>query len=279
MVHTLEDPMPYSQLADMVMHLDALGVTNYQVVTLPGNAHSFANWPAIKGRALAFLARVFAGVPPPPPVLGSSAKKLLNVSTRADTGLGENVMVGGFIVSGDSGKRVVLRALGPSLSQVGVSGTLSDPMISLYDSSGTLIESNDNRLVLDGIVNPLLPLNPSEAFLTAILPPGSYTAIVEGVNASSGVALVEVYDLDDPSVDGELANISTRGLVGTDANVLIGGVIVGPPGGDDASVVIRAIGPALAFATWRSLAREQELGDREAALLMTRLVAAARVGS
>ena len=82
-------------------------------------------------------------------------------------------------------------------------------MISLYDSAGTLIESNDNRLDLDGVINPLLPSNPSESFLTAILPPGSYTAIVEGVNGTTGVALVELYDLEPGS--SRVANISTRG--------------------------------------------------------------------
>ena len=149
---------------------------------------------------MAFLADGFAGVPPPPPLPppapGTTSKKLLNVSTRANAGLGENVMVGGFIVSGDSNKRVALRALGPSLDGAGVSGVLANPMISLYDSAGILIESNNNRLVLDGVVNPLLPPHPSESYLLAILPAGSYTAIVEGVQATTGVALVEVYDMD-----------------------------------------------------------------------------------
>ena len=78
------------------------------------------------------------------------------------------------------------------------------------------------------------------------LDPGLYTAVVSGKNGGTGVALIELYDLDDPGVAGELANISTRGLVGTDANVMIGGVIIGPEGGLDAAVVVRAIGPSLA---------------------------------
>lgn len=246
MVNSLGDSMPYSQLPDMIRHLDALGLTNYQTLSLPGRDHSFAHWPAVKEQAMVFLAEGFAGVPPPPPLPppgpGTNSKKLLNVSTRADAGLGENVMVGGFIVSGDSNKRVVLRALGPSLGEVGVSGVLADPMISLYDSGGTLIESNNDRLVLDGVVDPLLPPHPSESHLLAILPAGVYTAVVEGVKATTGVALVEVYDLE-PGRSG-LANISTRGDIGHATDVIIGGFIVG--GAVPTQVIVRALGPSLA---------------------------------
>ena len=246
MVNSTRDSMPYSQLGDMIEHLDALGVTNYQALTQAGGKHAFANWPDVKDVALTFLANGFAGVPPPPPVPapppGETSQKLLNVSTRADAGLGENVMVGGFIVSGDSDKRVVLRALGPSLSQVGVGGTLADPVITLYDSKGVLMESNDNRLALGGVVNPLLPSDPSESFLTAILPPDSYTAVVEGVNGTSGVALVEVYDLEPGS--SRVANISTRGDIASATDAMIGGFIVG--GSDPTEVIVRALGPSLA---------------------------------
>ncbi len=246
LVTSLGDAMPYSQFPDMVAHLDALGLKNYQTLSLPGKDHSFAHWPAVKEQAMVFLADGFAGVPPPPPLPppapGAPTRKLLNVSTRADAGVGENVMVGGFIVSGDSNKRVALRALGPSLGQAGVSGVLADPMISLYDSAGILIESNNNRLVLDGVVNPLLPPHPSESHLLAILPPGSYTAIVEGVKATTGVALVEVYDLE-PGRTG-LANISTRGDIASTTDVIIGGFIVG--GAVPTQVIVRALGPSLA---------------------------------
>ncbi len=246
MVNSLEDPMPYSQLGDMIAHLDALGVTNYQAVSLPGGTHAFANWSGVKDQALTFLADAFAGVPPPPPLPtpppGSTSKQVLNVSTRASAGLSENVIVGGFIVSGDKAKRVVLRALGPSLGQAGVNGVLADPVISLYDSKGVLMESNDNRLALGGVVNPLLPSDPSESFLIAILPPDSYTAIVEGVNGTSGVALVEVYDLEPGS--SRVVNISTRGDIVSAGDVMIGGFIIG--GSDPTQVIVRALGPSLA---------------------------------
>jgi len=246
MINSVDDSMPYSQLGDMIAHLDALGVTNYQALTLPGDSHSWASWPSVKDEALTFIANAFAGVPPPPPLPppapGSTSKQVLNVSTRASAGVGENVIVGGFIVSGDRIKRVVLRALGPSLGQDGVNGVLADPVISLYASSGVLMESNDDRLDLGGVVNPLLPSNPSESYLTAILPPDSYTAIVEGVDKTSGVALVELYDLE-PGVS-RVANISTRGYIASANDVMIGGYIVGS--GDPTKVIVRALGPSLA---------------------------------
>jgi hypothetical protein len=237
--------MPYSQLGDMIQHLDALGLTNYQVLSRVGNDHAFKNWTPVKDQALTFIANGFAGIPPPPPLpppsVEDASKKLLNVSSRADVGTGDSVMIGGFIVTGDVDKRVDLRAIGPSLGQFGVSGALADPILSLHDSSGTLIEANDNRVAIPGVPNLLLPTDPAESFLTAILPPGNYTAVLQGVNDSTGVALVEVYDRD--LANSSIANISTRSDIGTASDVLIGGFIVG--GADPTNVIIRALGPSL----------------------------------
>ncbi|MEO8440017.1 MAG: alpha/beta hydrolase [Spartobacteria bacterium] len=245
MVNTIEDPMPYIQLPLMFMHLDALGVVNYQALTLTGAEHSFDNWPGSKTQALTFLANAFAGVPPPPPLPppspGAVSQKLLNISTRANVGLNEDVLVGGFIVAGTTNKRVVLRAIGPSLTSFGVNGALANPMISLYDSSGILVESNDDRQALPGIPNPLLPANPKESLLSAILPPGAYTAILQGVNGTTGVGLVEVYDADPGSSSG--ANISTRGNIPTSAELIIGGFIIG--GTTPTQVIVRGLGPSL----------------------------------
>ncbi|HEY3662134.1 MAG TPA: alpha/beta hydrolase [Chthoniobacterales bacterium] len=245
MVNSVTDSMPYSQMGDMIQHLDSLGVTNYQALSLPGGSHAFANWPTVKTQALAFIANGFAGIQPPPPVPtpppGSTNQQLLNVSTRATVGVGDNVMVGGFIVSGTTDKRIVLRALAPSLAQDGVPGTLSDPVITLYSANGILMESNDNRLQLGGVVNPLLPANPAESYLTAVLPPGSYTAVVEGANGSSGVALVEAYDLTPAS--SRVGNISTRADISTPQDVMVGGFIIG--GSDTTNVIVRALGPSL----------------------------------
>ena len=244
LVNSVRDSMPYIQLPDMVQHLDALGVTNYQAVTEPGGEHSFGNWAAVKDQALAFIAAGFAGQPAPTPTPLPSSKKLLNISTRGDVGIDDDVMVGGFIVTGDTPKRVVLRGLGPSLSGSGVTGILADPYLELYDSEGILFESNDNRLEIPGIPNPLMPPDTSESFLTAFLPPGSYTAVLRGANLTTGVGLIEAYDMD--STDSRLSNISTRGLAGTATDELIGGFIIG--GTDPTSVIIRALGPSLAAA-------------------------------
>ncbi|CAN5523510.1 hypothetical protein BH20VER3_BH20VER3_13380 [soil metagenome] len=246
LVNTIGDPMPYIQIADFVMHLDALGATNYQALSLPGSNHSFANWPAVAETALAFLAANFAGQPLPPPLPSPApadlSRKLLNISARSDVGTDDKVMVGGFIVTGESAKRVILRGIGPSLSQVGVSGALSNPKLTLYDAAGTLMESNDDRIALPGVVNPLLPTNPAEPFLTAILPPGSYTAVLEGANAATGVGLIEIYDVQPGS--SRVANISTRCRTATAGDVMIGGYIIG--GADPTSVIVRALGPSLA---------------------------------
>ncbi|MDQ3199323.1 MAG: alpha/beta hydrolase [Verrucomicrobiota bacterium] len=243
--NSIEDSMPYSQLADLIQHFDALGVTNYQVASYAGSNHSFANWPSAKQQALAFFAAGFAGTTLPPPVpfpsSGDLSKKLLNVSTRSNVGTGDNVMVGGFIVTGEGDKRVVLRALGPSLGQVGINGLLADPVLALYNSAGMLMASNDDRLALPGEPNPLLPANPAESLLTAILPEGSYTAVLQGVNGTSGVGLFELYDLEPGS--SRVANISTRGQLAASGDVLIGGFIIG--GSDPTKVIARALGPSL----------------------------------
>ena len=122
----------------------------------------------------------------------------------------------------------------------------------MHDSTGAIIATNDDWMdntdadqqsLIDATLDPT---NDLESAIIMTLDPGLYTAVVSGNNGGTGVALIELYDLDDPGAAGELANISTRGFVGTDANVMIGGVIVGPGGGIDAAVVVRAIGPSLA---------------------------------
>jgi YVTN family beta-propeller protein len=131
-----------------------------------------------------------------------------NISTRSFVQTNDNVMIGGFIVQGTQPKRVILRAIGPELSQFGVPNPLADPTLELHDSMGALIASNDNWLhtIIGGIIasdqvhdirnSGLAPGNRSESAIIATLPPGNYTAIVRGVNNTTGVGLVEVYDLD-----------------------------------------------------------------------------------
>jgi predicted Zn-dependent protease len=168
-------------------------------------------------------------------------RSLLNISTRLRTQGGDNALIGGFIISGSEPKKVVLRAMGPSLP---VAGKLGDPVLELYDSSGTIIHQNNNWNAHRGevLATGIPPLDEHEAVIAVTLEPGSYTAVVRGVNGATGVALVEAYDLSADS-NSRLANISTRGVVAAGDNVMIGGFIIG--GGEFTNVAIRAIGPSL----------------------------------
>jgi hypothetical protein len=173
---------------------------------------------------------------------------LANLSTRVHVGTANDVAIAGFIVAGNSSKQVVVRGLGPSLANAGVSAPLSDPRLELYDSAGQLLTTNNDwqqtqaQALRDA---KLAPTHDLESAILATLAPGAYTAIVRGNGSATGIALVEVYDLQ-PSAGSKLANLSTRGLVGAAQNVMIGGTIVTGP--DSARVVCRAIGPSLAVA-------------------------------
>lgn len=168
---------------------------------------------------------------------------VLNVSTRLRTQTGDNVLIGGFIITGDQPKKIIARAIGPSLP---VAGALANPVLQLYNSSGVLIEQNDNWNAhrAEVLETDLAPINQHESAIVTVLSPGAYTTILSGFANSSGVALVEIYDLA-PSTS-HIANISTRGKVETGDNVLIGGFIVG--GDQSTRMIVRAIGPSLAGA-------------------------------
>ena len=155
-------------------------------------------------------------------------------------------MIGGFIITGSETKRVIIRALGPSLLESGIDDAVADPVLELRGSDGELIFSNDNwrdaqQAAIEASTIP--PPHDLEAAIIATLEPGAYTAIVTGKGETAGVGLVEAYDLNQGAA-AQLANISTRGLVLTDTNVLIGGFILG--GTDTGTrVVVRALGPSL----------------------------------
>ena len=175
----------------------------------------------------------------------SPPSQLLNISTRLRVQTGENVLIGGFIITGSEAKKVIIRGIGPSLAQF-FSGTLDDPTLELFQGN-TLLESNDNwvdrRAEIEATGIP--PSNDFESAIVRTLAPGAYTAIVRGKNNSTGIGLVEAYDLDQ-AADSKLGNISTRGFVETGNDVMIGGFIIGNSGGGAAKVVVRAIGPSLA---------------------------------
>ena len=198
-------------------------------------------------------------VPPPPPTPTPSAtpsatpqatptpppNRFINISTRLRVETGDNVLIGGFIVAGSMQKRILIRAIGPSLE---VDGKLSNPVLELYRGD-ELIATNDNwedapnqQEIIDSTIAP------TNAFESAILRNvdlGAYTAIVRDAADGAGVGLVEVYDLGNVQ-DSKLANIATRGRVQTGNNVMIGGLII--IGETAQKVIVRAIGPSLGIA-------------------------------
>jgi hypothetical protein len=185
---------------------------------------------------------------------GAVATTLGNISTRAFVQTGDNVIIGGFIVQGTEPKRVIIRAIGPELTQYGVPNVLANPTLELHNGTGALIASNNNwtTTIIGGIITAsqvreiqasgYAPRDGRESAIIADLSAGNYTAIVRGVNNTMGVALVEVYDLS-PESNSILGNISTRAFVQTDENVMIGGFIV--QGTAPKRVIMRAIGPEL----------------------------------
>jgi hypothetical protein len=163
-------------------------------------------------------------------------------------------MIGGFIVQGTEHKRVIIRTIGAELSQYGIPNALANPTLELHNAAGALIASNDNWqfTIIGGIITSdqsleirnsgYAPGNPLESAIIANLPPGNYTAIVRGVNDTTGVALVEAYNLN-PETNSILSNIRTRSFVQTGDNVMIGGFIV--QGSEPKKVIVRAVGPEL----------------------------------
>ena len=177
-----------------------------------------------------------------------------NISTRAFVQTGDNVMIGGFIVQGTEPKKVIIRAIGPDLTQYGVPNALVNPTLELHNSTGALIASNDNwrDTIIGGIITSdqavdirrsgYPPGDTRDSAIIAEQPAGSYTAIARGVNNMTGVALMEVYDLS-PENNSILGNISTRSFVQRGDDVMIGGFIVA--GNEPKTVIVRAIGPEL----------------------------------
>jgi hypothetical protein len=162
---------------------------------------------------------------------------------------GDNVGIGGFIISGSTPKHVLIRAIGPSLTRFGIIDVLTDPVLELHGPGSFVTVTDDNwrdnpeqeaAIIADGIP----PTNDLESAIDATLAPGAYTAIVRGNNNTSGVALVEVYDLNQ-GVDSKLANLSTRAFVSTGDNIVIAGFLLSNESASD-RVIVRGIGPSLA---------------------------------
>lgn len=173
-----------------------------------------------------------------------------HVSTRMWVDSADSAITSGFVIGGTDPKTVILRALGPSLAEAGVAGAVADPKLDLFDSTGTLIASNDNwrdsreSNFLEGApFEKLQPANELESAVAITLQPGVYTVAVHAANGSTGVALTEVYDYSSGS-DSKLINVRVRGLVGTGDNLLVSGLTVG--GDRSTNLLVRALGPSLA---------------------------------
>lgn len=170
---------------------------------------------------------------------------VVNLSTRLQVGTNENVLIGGFIVQGNAPKVVIIRAIGPS---TGIPGALQDPTLEMHDSANHVVMNDNWRETQQDIIvaTTIPPANDLESAIVIGLDPGNYTAIVAGKNGTTGIGLVEVYDLGTASLDlsgvARLAQISTRGFVNTGNNVMIGGFIIRA---STTSIIARAIGPSL----------------------------------
>jgi len=199
------------------------------------------------------ISEAISGTDPNDPNSVVRSAKQINISARLNVLTGDNVGIGGFIITGPGQKKVVLRGIGPSLSNSGVPNVMQDPVLELHDHTGAVIAFNNDwqdsqKTEIEN--TGLAPGNLKEAAMVQTLSSGAYTAIVKGNGNTNntGVALVEVYDVD-PGSSSILTNISTRGLVGLGDNVMIGGQIVGRGlGANNAGsvkVLLRAIGPSL----------------------------------
>ena len=187
--------------------------------------------------------------PSPTPTITPSPTpptQALNLSTRLRVQTGDNVGIGGLIITGTAPKYLLFRGIGPSLTALGINGALANPTLDLRRPDGTRILANDNwRDTQEAEIKAtgIPPTNNLEAAIVQTLDPGSYTIILRGMGMTTGIGLVEIYDLDQ-GVGSKLANISTRALVDTGDNIVIAGFIVGGAGGSDRMVLL-GIGPSL----------------------------------
>jgi hypothetical protein len=184
--------------------------------------------------------------PTPTATPGPTAAQALNLSARLQVESGDHAMIGGFIITGNGFKQVVLRGLGPSLVPFGIADFLPDPVLELRRSNGSLIIRNNDwkdnqRGQIEG--TPFQPKDDRESVIVATLQPGRYSAILTENNDMTGIGLLEVYDTDPPSTV-QLANISTRGFVRTGEKVMIGGFTLGG-NSNSPRIVVRGLGPSL----------------------------------
>ena len=229
---------------------------------------TFSYYCSTHGSCCGMIGTVYVAASTPTP----TPAQPLNISTRMEVLTDAQVLIGGFIITGNDPKEVVLRAIGPSLGAFGIADPLADPVLELHASDGSLITMNDNwkdAQQAEIETSGFQPQNDLESAIISTLDPGNYTAVVSGKDGGTGVGLVEGYDLDQ-AADSQFGNISTRGFVETGTNVMIGGFILGGESGN-ANVVVRALGPSLtAFGVTGALADPTlELRDGNGALVQS----------
>jgi hypothetical protein len=171
----------------------------------------------------------------------------INLSTRMRVQVGDKVGIGGFIITGSGPKQVLLRAIGPSLTHFGVPDVLADPVMELHGSGSFATVINDNwRDTQEAAIQAtgIPPTDNLESAILVTLSPGAYTAIVKGKNNTSGVGLIELYDLDQGG-GSRLANLSTRAFISTGSDIVIAGFLLSD-GNTSSRMVVRGIGPSLA---------------------------------
>ncbi len=214
---------------------------------------AYANLPRPTGLAVGRAGKLYIAVTSANSISATeppAVAQALNISTRGRVEPGENVLIGGFVSRNDPSKKVLIRAIGPSLSKSGIAA-LRDPVLELHDATGMIVATNDNWKISQQSQIEATGAAPQDAREAALIfrvePSRPYTAIVRGKGADAGIALVEVYDLESTS-GSVLVNMSTRGHVGVNAGVMIGGFILGPAGTGATPIVVRALGPSLASA-------------------------------
>jgi len=229
----------------------------------PQGGSYFGYWDRVSGTSLRY-AQLQAGYDDFSVSLGTQPVRFGNISTRMNVGADENAAIGGFLVTGISSKRILIRGVRP-----GGVGTLADPTLELVAENGVSLATNDNwkdtqqsEIEQTGVQ----PSNDLDSAIIATLAPGIYTTILRGKANSTGVGLVEIYDLA-PTTDIPLRNFSTRGFVSQDSGVMIGGIIA--LGDTRASLLVRALGPSLQGSGVNHALADPvlELHDRNGALL------------
>jgi hypothetical protein len=201
----------------------------------------------------------------------SPTSEIIQLSTRMRVEVGDQVGIGGFIITGSVPKQVIVRGIGPTLVQSGIADALADPVLELHGpGSFSTVTNDDWRDTQEQQIQAagLSPSNNLESAIWATLSPEAYTAILRGTNNTTGTALVEIYDLT-PAADSKLGNLSTRAFIGVNQNIAIAGLMVRDGGLQD-QIVVRGLGPSLASMVSNALANPAlELRNNNGSLLVS----------